>query len=144
MIPIEDRAARVLDSAKKIESPFAVDPSLCLYSPQDNVDSLQHPRILEWLKFVREDYTPKLPESQRRILLFMPCTRTKPYPFSTEHQAINQRLLDSGFQPTNHDLYYHPNTAIGPAAINRPITPPLDGKVLLDQWNLACEWQQMA
>jgi len=101
MIPIEDRAARVLDSAKKIESPFAVDPSLCLYSPQDNVDSLQHPRILEWLKFVREDYTPKLPESQRRILLFMPCTRTKPYPFSTEHQAINQRLLDSGFQPTN-------------------------------------------
>lgn len=100
MIPIEDRAARVLDSAKKIESPFAVDPSLCLYSPQDNVDSLLHPRIVEWLKFIRENYAPELPDAQRRILLFMPCTRTKPYPFSTEHQAINQRLLDSGFQPT--------------------------------------------
>ena len=100
MIPIEDRQARILDSAKKIETPFAVDPDLCLYSPQDNMDSLNHPRIAEWLDFVKNDYTPKLPKAQRRVLLFMPCTRTKPYPFSTEHQAINQRLLDSGFAPT--------------------------------------------
>ena len=99
MIPIEDRDARILDSAKKIESPFAVDPELCLYSPQDNMDSLDHPRIAEWLDFVRNDYTPKLPKAHRRILLFMPCTRTKPYPFSTEHQAINQRVSNppSGF-----------------------------------------------
>jgi hypothetical protein len=100
MIPVEDRAERVRDSAKKIESPFAVDPSLCLYSPQDNVDSLDHPRIAEWLDFVRNDYVPKLPKAARRILLFLPCTKTKPYPFSTEHQAINQRLLDAGFRPT--------------------------------------------
>jgi hypothetical protein len=100
MIPIEDQQARRLDSARKIESPFAVDPSLCLYSPQDNLDSLGHPRIAEWLDFVKNAYTPELPKAKRHILLFMPCTRTKPYPFSTEHQAINQRLLDSGFAPT--------------------------------------------
>lgn len=99
MIPVENRAERVRDSARKIESPFAVDPTLCLYSPQDNVDSLKHPRIAEWLDFVQHAYRPKLPKAERRILLFLPCTKTKPYPFSTEHQAINQRLLDSGFRP---------------------------------------------
>jgi hypothetical protein len=100
MIPVENRDERVRDSARKIESPFAVDPELCLYSPQDNYDSLEHPRIAEWLDFVRTEYVPDLPEAPRRILLFMPCTKTKPYPFSSEHQAINQRLLDSGFEPT--------------------------------------------
>lgn len=99
-IPVENRAERVADSMKKIESPFAVDPELCLYSPQDNYDSLQHHRIAEWLDFVKTEYKPKLPRGNRRVLLFMPCTKTKPYPFSTEHQAINQRLLDSGFAPT--------------------------------------------
>lgn len=100
MIPVENRDERIQDSARKIESPFAVDPELCLYSPQDNYDSLEHPRIAEWLDFVRSEYVPDLPEAPRRVLLFMPCTKTKPYPFSTEHQAINQRLLDSGFAPT--------------------------------------------
>lgn len=99
-IPVENRDERVADSAKKIESPFTVDPGLCLYSPQDNYDSLQHPRIAEWLDFVTSEYVPDLPAGKRHVLLFMPCTRTKPYPFSTEHQAINQRLLDSGFEPT--------------------------------------------
>lgn len=100
MIPVENREERIEDSAKKIESPFEVDPDLCLYSPQDNYDSLDHPRIAEWLDFVQTEYTPDLPDGKRRILLFMPCTKTKPYPFSSEHQAINQRLLDSGFEPT--------------------------------------------
>ena len=99
IIPVENRAERVLDSSRKIESPFEIDPSLCLYSPQDNYDSLDHPRIAEWIDFVRTDYVPVLPDAERRVLLFMPCTKTKPYPFSTEHQAINQRLLDSGFAP---------------------------------------------
>jgi len=100
MIPVENRAERVRDSFRKIESPFKVDPSLCLYSPQDNYDSLSNPRIAEWIDFVKTEYVPDLPDADRRILLFMPCTRTKPYPFSSEHQAINQRLLDSGFKPT--------------------------------------------
>ena len=99
-IPVENRDLRVRDSLKKIESPYAVDPELCLYSPQDNYDSLDHPRIAAWLDFVKEEYVPELPPGDRHVLLFLPCTKTKPYPFSTEHQAINQRLLDSGFAPT--------------------------------------------
>lgn len=100
MVAVTERSQRLLESAQKIESPFALDPTLCLYSPQDNVDSLSHPRIAAWLDFVRNEYEPKLPKAKRRVLLFMPCTKTKPYPFSSEHKAINQRLHDVGFRPT--------------------------------------------
>ena len=100
MVTVVNRAQRVLESKDKIESPFALDETLCLYSPQDNVDALAHPRITDWLRFIREDYQPKLPAAPRPVLLLMPCTKTKPYPFSSEHQHINQRLIDSGFRPT--------------------------------------------
>jgi len=99
MVVVEDRSKRVLESKLKIESPFELDETLCLYSPQDNVDSLRHPRIAEWLDYIQNDYTPELFEAKHRVLLLMPCTKTKPYPFSTEHIAINQRLLDEGYKP---------------------------------------------
>lgn len=100
MVSVEDRSRRVLESAVKIQSPFQLDETLCLYSPQDNVDSLKHPRIADWIDFILTGYEPKLPDAARRVLLFMPCTKTKPYPFSTEHMAINQRLLDEGYRST--------------------------------------------
>ncbi|MEW5422914.1 hypothetical protein [Amorphus sp. 3PC139-8] len=100
MITVDDRARRIRESAHKIQKPFELDETLCLYSPQDNVDSLAHPRIAEWLEFVETKYEPDLPEAERRVLLFLPCTKTKPYPFSSEHQAINKRLLAEGFRPT--------------------------------------------
>jgi hypothetical protein len=99
MVSVEDRSKRVLESKLKIERPFQLDETLCLYSPQDNVDSLSHPRIADWLDYIQNDYEPELPEAERCVLLFMPCTKTKPYPFSTEHMAINQRLLDEGYRP---------------------------------------------
>ncbi len=98
-VTVIDRAQRVKESALKIQSPFQLDESLCLYSPQDNVDSLAHPRIADWIDFVSERYLPVLPEAKKRILLLMPCTKTKPYPFSGEHKSINQRLLETGFKP---------------------------------------------
>jgi hypothetical protein len=100
MVTIEDRSKRVLESALKIQSPFQLDETLCLYCPQENVDSLRHPRIAEWLDFIQNDYEPEIPQAERRVLLYMPCTKTKPYPFSTEHLAINQRLLDEGYRPS--------------------------------------------
>jgi hypothetical protein len=100
MVTVSNRAQRVLESKAKIESPFVLDESLCLYSPQDNVEALSHPRIADWLHFIQHDYVPKLPRAQRRILLLMPCTKTKPYPFSSEHKHINQRILEAGFRPS--------------------------------------------
>ena len=47
MVTVANRAQRVVESAQKIESPFALDETLCLYSPQDNVDALDHPRIAD-------------------------------------------------------------------------------------------------
>jgi hypothetical protein len=99
MVTVEDRSRRVQESRLKIEKPFQLDETLCLYSPQDNVEALTHPRIAEWLDYIQNHYEPELPEASQRVLLFMPCTKTKPYPFSTEHMAINQRLLDEGFAP---------------------------------------------
>lgn len=98
-VSITDREQRLGESALKIQDPFTVDPTLCLYSPQDNVDSLQHPRVADWIEFVANRYEPELPDADRKILLFMPCTKTKPYPFSSEHKTINNRLSEAGFRP---------------------------------------------
>ncbi|MBV8925084.1 MAG: hypothetical protein JOZ74_06905 [Bradyrhizobium sp.] len=103
MVSVEDRSKRILESKLKIEKPFRLDETLCLYSPQDNVDALTHPRIAGWLDYIQHDYEPELPDAEHRVLLFMPCTKTKPYPFSTEHLAINQRLLDEGYRPIRPD-----------------------------------------
>jgi hypothetical protein len=103
MVAVATRAQRILESKQKIESPFELDESLCLYSPQDNVDALRHPRIVDWLQYIKRNYTPDLPRSRRRVLLLMPCTKTKPYPFSSEHKHINQRLIEAGFCPVGNE-----------------------------------------
>jgi hypothetical protein len=131
MVTVEDRTKRVLESALKIESPFRVDETLCLYSPQDNVDSLKHPRIAEWLDFIQNDYQPGLPQAARRVLLFMPCTKTKPYPFSSEHMAINQRLLDEGYRPSSRlylpqELAARLDPQFSPEVLN--LSPLVDGR----------------
>lgn len=100
MVTTDDRAQRLIESAQKFRAPFTLDPSLALYSPQDNVDSLKHPRIAAWMHFVGKDYLPKLPEAREHVLLLLPCTRTKPYILSTEHRRINAALIAAGFAPT--------------------------------------------
>jgi hypothetical protein len=122
MVTVDDRAKRVLESRLKIESPFELDDTLCLYSPQDNVDSLKHPRIAEWLDYIQGDYVPELPDAERRVLLFMPCTKTKPYPFSSEHMAINQRLRDEGYRPMDR--------LVLPQELQARLEPPFSPDVL--------------
>jgi hypothetical protein len=122
MVSVEDRPRRRLESALKIEKPFRLDETLCLYSPQDNVDSLKHPRIAEWLDFIQNEYEPEFPDAERRVLLFMPCTKTKPYPFSSEHMAINQRLLDEGYRPSRRSCL--------PQELLARIEPPFSPEVL--------------
>jgi len=100
MVTTDDRAQRLLESAQKYRPPFTLDPTLALYCPQDNVDSLTHPRITAWFDFILNDYRPMLPAAPRRVLLLLPCTATKPYIHSTEHRRINAALLAAGFAPT--------------------------------------------
>jgi hypothetical protein len=99
MVTTDDRDRRLVESAAKYRPPFTLDPTLALYCPQDNVNSLQHPSIKAWFDFVLKDYQPILPAG-RRILLLLPCTATKPYILSTEHKRINAALLAAGFVPT--------------------------------------------
>jgi len=51
MVTTEDRAQRLRESMAKIRPPFALDLSLCLYSPQENVEALEHPRVRDWFDF---------------------------------------------------------------------------------------------
>lgn len=99
MVTTDDRETRVRESAQKFRAPFTLDPTLALYCPQDNVDALAHPRISAWFDFVGRDYNPALPDVPHRVLLLLPCTRTKPYILSTEHRRINAALIAAGFVP---------------------------------------------
>lgn len=99
MVAITDRVSRIVESGQKILAPYEVDPELCLYSPQDNVDALKNSRVSAWMDFVRLDYQPTPSTARTRVMLFLPCTRTKPYVASLEHRAINGRLLAEGFAP---------------------------------------------
>lgn len=100
MVTTDDREQRLRESAQKYKPPFALDPTLALYCPQDNVDALAHPKVAAWMEFVLHHYQPALPQAPRRILLLLPCTATKPYILSTEHRRINAALLAAGFRAT--------------------------------------------
>lgn len=92
---------RMESSQRKIRAPFTLDPTMRFYSPQQNVEALSHPRVAEWIAFVTEQWQPtEVPGATGRIALFIPCCKYKPYPTSREHRAINQALLNAGWQPT--------------------------------------------
>ena len=88
------RENRLQESAIKIRKPFKIDTTLCIYSPQENVDSLNHPKIKSWQKFIQNEWTPSpIPKRFKRLALIIPCTKYKPYITSREHKAINAALL---------------------------------------------------
>jgi hypothetical protein len=99
MITAADRQLRILESRKKICAPAKLDDDLCFYSPQENVEALEHPRIRRWLQFISEEYVPGLDQNCRTTLLLLPCTKTKPYPLSAEHLRVNRSLIGAGFRP---------------------------------------------
>jgi len=101
MVTTTDRKLRVLESRKKICAPALLDDDLCFYCPQENVEALKHPRIRRWLKFVSEQYVPKVDKKYQTILLLLPCTKTKPYLLSPEHLRINAGLVAADFCPMN-------------------------------------------
>ncbi len=93
--------ARLAGSERKIRRPFELDPALCLYSPQANVDALHHPRVAEWLAFIQDEWTPTpVARERRRVGLLLPCTKYKPYFTSREHRSINAGLLAAGWRST--------------------------------------------
>ncbi|MEO3785451.1 hypothetical protein ABGB12_19135 [Actinocorallia sp. B10E7] len=100
------RQARLPVSARKIRPPFTIDPTMCFYSPQENVDSLQHPRVAAWLDFVQHEWTPSpVPGADAgRIAVLIPCTKYKPYPTSREHRGINTALLAAGWKPSGGEI----------------------------------------
>ncbi len=97
---ITDRDDRLAESRVKIVPPFRLDDSMRFYSPQDNVDALDHPRVRPFWEYVRDQYAPHLPDG-RHVAVIIPCTKTKPYPLSLEHRRINGALLRAGFVPVS-------------------------------------------
>jgi len=101
-MPSIKKKDRFADSASKIKAPFEIDPNLLFYSPQENVDALEHPRIAPYLKWLAEKWTP--PKGSPRLALIIPCTKSKPYLTSREHRSINAALLDAGWEPDGSGL----------------------------------------
>ncbi len=88
---------RLADSASKIKAPFTVDPTMRFYSPQENVDAFDHPRVAPYLDWIANKWEP--PSGSPRLALIIPCTKSKPYSTSREHRSINGALLDAGWEP---------------------------------------------
>jgi hypothetical protein len=124
MSDIETRDGRLAESRAKIVPPFRLDDSMRFYSPQDNLDALEHPRVRPFYEFVRDEYVPDLPPG-RHVALLIPCTKTKPYPLSIEHRRINGALLGAGFRPMAGITDAEP-----PAAFLARLDPDEDAAVL--------------
>lgn len=92
------RADRVKEAYTKIVPPFTLDESMTFFCPQENLEALEHPRVRAFQDFLLNEYQPPL-HGKRAVMLLLPCTKTKPYILSAEHQAINGFLLAQGFGP---------------------------------------------
>ncbi len=100
------RDDRLADSARKIRDPFELDPTLRFYSPQENLDGLEHPRVAPWHDWIKGDWQPPAADDEKaRIALMIPCTKYKPYSTSREHRAINGALLAAGWEPAGESTY---------------------------------------
>lgn len=126
---------RLEASQRKIRAPYELDPTLCIYSPQANLDALNHPKVKAWLRFLENDWEPP-DDDGRRVALIVPCTKYKPYNTSREHRAINGALLAAGWKPEGH--FPVPNPLLGvldpdedPALLH--IGPLTRGGVVLDR-----------
>jgi hypothetical protein len=95
-----DRSSMVESSKEKVIPPFTLDEDLTFYCPQENLEAFDHPVIADWHSFISESYEP-LAAQGRRMMLILPCTKDKPYIMSREHLAINEHLLEVGFEPVS-------------------------------------------
>ncbi|GIK77292.1 MAG: hypothetical protein EDQ89_02205 [Acidobacteria bacterium] len=91
--------AQLLTAARaKPVAPYTLDERLTFFCPQENVEALETELVQRFLAWARDDYEPAAGE-EPRVLLMVPCQKTKPYTLSDEHVAINSRLLAEGFEP---------------------------------------------
>ena len=129
--------ARLPASARKIRPPFVLDPSMCFYSPQENVEALAHPRVAAWLEFVAREWAPTpVRGSVDRLALLLPCTKYKPYPTSREHRAVNAALLAAGWEPTGGEVPAELEAVLDPGEDPRvlDVTPLVRDGVVLDRF----------
>ncbi|MCC6004025.1 MAG: DUF5591 domain-containing protein [Thermofilum sp.] len=69
----------------------SIPRELCFYSPLEVYKALtsSNGRVLEWLSFVSEKYTPP---PDKTILLLYPCSAVKPYNLSRSYKALYSTL----------------------------------------------------
>ncbi len=91
------RAELVARAKEKIAKPFTLSEELTFFCPQENLEALALPVVSRFHDWARERWQPGA--RGPAVLLLLACQRQKPYTLSREHQAVNARLLRSGFSP---------------------------------------------
>lgn len=94
------RAELIAAARLKPIAPYTLDERLTFFCPQENVEALDLELVQRFLAWARDDYEPPDGDGER-VLLLLPCQKTKPYTLSAEHVAINSRLLAEGFAPAD-------------------------------------------
>jgi len=94
---VTGRDALVAAARLKPIAPYTLDEQLTFFCPQENLEALDLPVVLDFNRWLLEEHDPG--GSEPAVLLLMPCQRTKPYALSGEHRAINSALIAAGFAP---------------------------------------------
>lgn len=92
------RADLIAAAHAKPVAPYSLDERLTFFCPQENFEALGLEIVQRFLAWARDDFEPGDGEGAR-LLLLVPCQKTKPYTLSAEHVAINTRLIEAGFAP---------------------------------------------
>jgi hypothetical protein len=115
------REERVRLAREKMVAPYTLDETLTFFSPQENVEGLDHPQVRAVHQTMLTAYEPPI-RGSKAVMLILPCTKVKPYCLSAEHQAINTSLLQQGFRPVGPADY--------PREIEAALLPGTDPLIL--------------
>lgn len=115
------REALVAAARLKPIPPYTLDEQLTFFCPQENLEALDLPVVLDFNRWLLEEHDPCGPEPA--VLLLMPCQRTKPYALSGEHRAINSALIAAGFVPDGRGDWPDELAELAPAELlsNAPL-----------------------
>ena len=80
-----------------------LNPKLTAYSPQEGLELIQHEDVQAyWRKALNTDPPD---EAENSIILFLPCSRNKPYIISNQHKELRRSFSKHGYELSRNGVY---------------------------------------